>query len=448
MAVFTINSAELNVVLESMTLSVDNVTSLSFSLWGLNDEEVTIEWGDGTSSSAIIKNTFPSPTFSKSYGTPYTGVITVKAQDLTNITRFISGSKWAYTMTEIANFDGLLILNNSSNTTSTISGNISDLPNTLTNISLYGNTITGNINTKPNIQTFLIQGNNTLSGDIGLMPNTTYFEFSGQNTITGDIGLVNVATTSLNIHGQNTVFGDIVNMPTSVSTLRLSGLNTVTGNINSFNPDAGNMSINVSGQNTIFGDVTTILPTINAFNIGGLNTLTGNLGNMPPSFGFMDLSGPSHNISGTLTNIDYQLTLNGGIGTITGPVDNYQAPNKIDVNGSHSGITLSDFGLIDKTQGKIDFGFQAAGFAGDLTYTAGLWNLGATNKIRISWNSTGNGMSPAEKDQFLIDLNNSNFDKGPSVISMSTNSLPRTSASDAARAQLIADGVLFLGSDL
>ena len=70
------------------------------------------------------------------------------------------------------------------------------------------------------------------------------------------------------------------------------------------------------------------------------------------------------------------------------------------------------------------------------------WNLGTGDFLGLTLRVTNpaNALTPAEVDQFLIDLDSYNFNKGPSSLGL-LGGFSRTTASDAAFSNLVGAGV-------
>jgi hypothetical protein len=271
-----------------------------------------INWGDGNI------ETFPSGLTRTNhiYSSPYTGQIKILSTNLTTITYFESNtfphnsqSLWTST-SELQKLDGLLNLTGNYSNGLFITGNVLNLPRTLTLIESNNNNLSGNTSNLPRFLTLLaISGNNTISGDTSGFPSTlsSALDLQGNNTVSGNTSdLPRMSTSStIIIRGQNTISGDTSNLP-SVRQLRIEGTspggNTISGSIsnlprslvtcqidgnNVINGDISTVPPNIQvflirGNNTISGDVTTLPSTSVAINIGGYNTLTGDLFSLPP----------------------------------------------------------------------------------------------------------------------------------------------------------------------
>jgi hypothetical protein len=267
-----------------------------------------IDWGDG------IIETFPPGTtkINHTYSSPYTGQIKILSTNLTTITSFTSEtnphnsqSLWTST-SELNKLDGLLTLNVQNGNGLFITGDVTDLPTTLTSLIVYNNNLSGDTSNIPPILTLMaIYGVNTISGDTSGFPSTltSVLDLQGNNTVSGDTSdLPRMLTGStMIIKGQNTISGDTTDLP-AVRQLRITGFNTISGSvlnlprsfviceIDGYNTINGNIStvppniqiLLISGNNTVSGDVTTLPSTSVAIDIEGSNTLTGDLFSLPP----------------------------------------------------------------------------------------------------------------------------------------------------------------------
>ena len=321
---------------------------------------------------------------SHTYPTPYTGNILIKSSDLSSITTLspynvspvITNTSVRYLEIETSQInllDGLLTMGTIGNpTTYFISGDISDLPSTLTRFQTYysncfgdiqdlppnlvsfvvnqfgsnytnqSNTITGDVTNLPppltlieiggsntlsgNIQNFpspgfdiRIGGLNVIGGNIGLMSTSTHpslirFWIYGNNTISGDLGGISNSVTDIDLRGKNFVTGDIATLPPSLNFLTVWGIspggNTLYGNISTFTYLTLNKII-IYGNNTISGNISSInLKTSATFDIDGLNTITGDIATFGNSndYGSITIRG-NNTIYGNIQNLPSNATV-------------------------------------------------------------------------------------------------------------------------------------------
>jgi len=165
---------------------------------------ITIEWGDGTSTTYSGYQAF-----SKDYGSVGNRIVTIN-----NANAFT----YFYVPTVGAN----------------ISFDIAKLPRNVTVLYILGsNTIYGDISKAPSALTYLyVAGNNTLSGDIGEnLSSIATFRIQGANTIGGDVNDISVLTTYFYITGNNIITGDIANLKSALATFYCRGNNTLYGDM-------------------------------------------------------------------------------------------------------------------------------------------------------------------------------------------------------------------------
>ena len=281
-----------------------------------------IDWGDGI-------ETFP-PGITKInhiYSSPYTGQIKILSTNLTTITSFNSEtnphnsqSLWT-TTSELQKLDGLLSLNVQNSNGLFITGDVNNLPTTLTSLIVYNNNLSGDTSNLPQFLTLMaIYGTNTISGDTSGFPSTltSVLDLQGNNTVSGDTSnLPSMLTTStMIIRGQNTISGDTSGLP-AVRQLRITGNNTISGSVlnlpsslviceidgfNTINGDISTVPPNIQiflcdGNNTISGDITTLPLTSRSINIQGLNTITGDLFLLPPLITGLRINGSNNTFS-------------------------------------------------------------------------------------------------------------------------------------------------------
>ena len=93
-----------------------------------------------------------------------------------------------------------------------------------------GNTTSGDISNLPSSMTYYSNtGSNTTSGDIANLPaSMALYVNTGSNTTSGDIANLPASLTHYNNQGVNTTSGDIANLPSSMTYYSNRGVNTVT----------------------------------------------------------------------------------------------------------------------------------------------------------------------------------------------------------------------------
>jgi hypothetical protein len=383
---------------DRMTIQASNLNSFTASFTFNNTGYMTVYWGDGTADSVPYSSNTQLP--AHTYGSAYNGDIIIEATDLSHITTFnilttytnpSSPIPLAIAGSEFAKLDGLVNVNirnatvtatipqlaptiqnleiwpaNISGTTTqigshftnnmnkiflleltNISGDIDNLPSTLTNVQIYGNnTLTGDIaNIPPNCILFAVIGKNTLSGSLKNLPNPSFL-------------------TTFNVQGLNTISGDIATFPTSsqLTLLSITGDsgsgyngNTISGSIDNCTWNAGLQVFQIKGSNTISGNIATLSPCtslqqliVTGENVSipsAGNTLSGSLASLSSSLNIVSISG-KNTISGTLANISSLTNLTyfelSGLNTISGDVkDIPTSVSYINIQGNNTINTYS-----------------------------------------------------------------------------------------------------------
>jgi hypothetical protein len=261
-----------------------------------------IDWGDGIES-------FPSGSTNifHTYSSPYTGPIKILSTDLSSITNFSSEtnphnsqSLWTST-SELEKLDQLDDLRAWPNDGLFITGNVLNLPRTLTEISLQNTDITGSTFNLPRFLTLMaISGSNTISGDTSGFPSTftSVLDLQGNNTVSGDTSdLPRMLTSSfMVIRGQNTISGDTFDLP-SVRQLRISGINEISGTV--LNLPRSLIICEIDGDNTISGSISTVPPNIQILLMLGNSAVSGNITTLPSTSRAVRIEG-SNTLTGDL----------------------------------------------------------------------------------------------------------------------------------------------------
>jgi len=315
-------------VLESFSMTASFVTNIALHIVN-STVAFRVDWGDGTATDYAIGSHVHD--ISHTYTGSYSGPITFYSTNLTGIIGFydadysggssaplwpafncLKGGSLTISTTELAKLDGCVeieILN------SKTTGDVNNLPKSLTRVVLWGNgrpgsavcdtIVNGNISNLPPLATVInIAGLNTLTGDIANLPTPP--------GITGGYKIY--------IDGYNTIWGDIQNLPTGATgsnynVAELLGNNIITGNISNLPSDylkiyfgGGRDDIHTDGYgNTVWGNLADINPNMIEFDVRGENSLTGNLSS----------------INSTVLKVFYLR----GRSTITGVITNIVAPN-------------------------------------------------------------------------------------------------------------------------
>jgi hypothetical protein len=430
---FIINAVGVNQIYSTYVNSGFTITSsLTFK----------IDWGDGNI------ETFPSGTTRTNhiYSSPYTGQIKILSTNLTTITSFESNtaphnnqSLWTST-SELQKLDGLLTLATFVSDGLFITGNVLNLPRTITYLNIFNNNISGNTsNLPPSLNTMIIYGSNTISGDtlgfpVGMRGNLILFGNNtvsgntsnlprvtnsiiwiiGQNTISGDTsGLP--STREIRIQGQNTISGNLSNLPRSLTACQFDGLNTISGNISTLPPSIQILVIN--GDNTVSGDVLNFPRTLIAVSIRGYNTITGNVSTLPPNLTSLILENKTYPIL---------VTIFGDISTL---------PSNLIT------VTISSNGIFSGNTSNLPSKITSFTLTGNITFSYSSGRVWANNFIRLqiipiigSWT----GFTSTETDNLLIDIQPKYIYASNNSFTIKCGSTPkRTSASDAAYNALV-----------
>lgn len=325
--------------------------------------------------------------------------------------------------------------------TNTISGNVSQLPAGITAVRIgMGNTITGDIADLPFTALYHIDisGSNTIYGDIADIPATVtlfhvlglntidgdianfksgmlYVNIGGYNTVTGDIADIVSTITSITIAGYNTIYGDLVDLPGTLVSVSIEGDNVIDGDIADL-PAGTLTSLTLLGDTTVYGDIVNIPASVRYFYIGGTNTITGDLADLHSAMGTFNVSGNN---------------------TIYGLVE--------DLPASIISITLHGQNTVSGDFGGLPTACYYAYFTGLNTISDYMTKTWLQSGYTIILTPTGaGGLSSAEVDQFLIDIDNDcpfTITYRRTIDIRGTNAAP-TATSVVARASLIAKGVL------
>ncbi len=191
----------------------------------------------------------------------------------------------------------------------TFSGDIANFSATLDYILIGGNysSLTGDISDLPEgLLSIIFSGVNDITGDIANLPSTlTYCNIAGSNTISGNVSGFSAAIRTISIAGSNTITGDISGIPDTITSLGLSGNNTVSGNISGLPTSA--TSIDIQGSNTLTGSVAGLPSGITRFYVQGNNTISGTIADIPSGITQFYVQG-NNTITGDLADISNSIT--------------------------------------------------------------------------------------------------------------------------------------------
>ena len=240
---FTQTGNEIKVIPLWASFTTAPTTSVNWRVVTKNGGQYRVDWGDGT---ITTHNSFATAT--KTYSTPYSGVIKIGAVNggIANVDGIRStAGAWNFDISIIKNqIPDLTYEVHFSGNSMALTGNIASLPSGL-NYALFFEgslmTLTGNIASLPSgltYQVVFIGNSMTLTGDISTLPTgLTYQVYFNGNlmTLTGNIASLpsGLTFTVFFVGSQMTLTGDISNLPSGLTnTVFLEGnLMTLTGDI-------------------------------------------------------------------------------------------------------------------------------------------------------------------------------------------------------------------------
>ena len=182
---------------QSFTINVSNMNALSFIINSTG--KFSVEWEPGVISYYNIPG---SATRSHTYTSPYTGQVRISSPNLSRIKSFVTNSS-SFTAaplrsvtifgTEIQKLVGLLTLNVGFGLDISLYCSTSQLPSTLTSISIYKGDLSGNLQYLPSGTTYLNVLGTSMTGNINQLPiGLTTCVIGGTNTVSGEIGRAHV----------------------------------------------------------------------------------------------------------------------------------------------------------------------------------------------------------------------------------------------------------------
>ena len=278
-------------------ITIENVSSGSGGISIDSLSNFSIVWGDGSVDSFTAGNNRQA---SHTYDTPYTGEIIIQTADLSNITELLVQSKphpnqsLSVTTTELGKLDGLLKFLVTQSDGLFVTGDVNNLPNSLTQLTIFNTNVSGNTsNLPPLLTSCTITGTNTIDGNtLGLPRNLTYLNIEGINTISGLTSDIPRTNNTCIITGRNTISGNTSGLPNAANIINIGGTspggNTITGDVGSIYPS---LQISISGNNTISGNIGGVnAPTFNLV-ITGDNEISGNISGLPTTLINLDIKG-------------------------------------------------------------------------------------------------------------------------------------------------------------
>ena len=287
-------SCTFSIYIPDLAFHATAADTLSLHLDSDNNQSYTVSWGDGT-----ITTYSDATTNQHVYASPFTGDVTVYVTDTAAVDVFEVSGAFDFDISKLAPFSGLLTFE--AGDANQITGDIADLPATLTTLTLMGdnttfgdlanlpaslisytnygaNTTSGDVDDLPaTLTSFYNDGNNTTSGNIAFLPfGLVYYLNDGNNTVSGDIGNLHASMYFFSTDGNNSTSGDISNLPANINTYSNKGNSTVTH----FFTGNANLPPNLTQESTIdamtTAEVDLLLNDLNAID-WGLTTGTINL---------------------------------------------------------------------------------------------------------------------------------------------------------------------------
>jgi hypothetical protein len=485
-----------SIPLLEFTMSGNSLNSVSFASF-TSSNSLIVDWGDSiTSSYSAPLTTGVTHTYSGIYSS-FTGTLKFKTLNYGSITNITSTntitastiSGLTMSTSELSKLTSLTTYQLGSFGSAVgrgfTTGVSSQLPRSLTTISMGYTNLSGNVSDIPTGSTFTrIEGDNVLSGGTAGLPRPTglsYIAVTGQNTISGNTtDLPQLSSFSiLSITGQNTITGPVSGFPSNLTYVQIEGNNTISGTTNDFpstltdrcivrgnsfisGPISGiprtSKVIRLDGTNNgqIFGNILDIPSGATTFITGYLSNITGGTEQIYTGITQFRVFGPESKVTGTTQDIPRNITIfqmtGNTLGDITGDVGNLPTTlqeftmydgNSISGNTAGlSGLTnLAFFSLYGNNTifGSIT-GFPTSnlialslGGANQVTgYTSGTTWTNGMEAVTISSSVPGVGFTNNAIDGLLIDLSNYTWVSGGNIFLEGIDTPKRTAASDAA----------------
>nr|QNO42438.1 hypothetical protein ADMFNEEM_00004 [Methanosarcinales archaeon ANME-2c ERB4] len=229
-----------------------------------------------------------------------------------------------------------------------------------------------------------------ISFNIASLPaSLTYFGCYGNNTCNGDIASLPASLTHFYCIGSNTCNGDIASLPASLTYFYCTGSNTCNGDIASL--PASLTYFGCIGSNTCNGDIASLPASLTYFYCTGSNTCNGDIASLPASLTHFGCAGNN--------------TCNGDIASL---------PASLIYLYCTGNNTIADY------------------------TTPHTWTTKPTTFIVVPVGA--GGLSTAEVDNLLIDFDADLVWAAGNVITLMGTNAARSVASDAAVANMVAEG--------
>lgn len=398
-----------------VTANVTAVTKIgNTSPWLVtSSQNFKVVWGDGTD------NTYTAGTnvsVTHTYSTAYTGSIKIQPVDPNSITKLdLTGGATPVLVNtvelktaELSKFGNLEILN--TNEDILVSGAASDLPSTLKTISIPTTTLSGNVLELPeSLVNLTLSGNNTLTGNVtGLPKGLITLSLIGNNSVSGNIANLPPSLTTITIMGNNNISGNIQDLSTTVVSCVIMGSNSIAGTVSLMTSHSTLTNLVIEGNNTISGNLSGFSPTnIISLGITGSNTITGSLSSLPYGSTQSVIISGNNTISGSINSLPAKLlVLNiGGSNTVSGDLTAGLPTNltTLVIDGTGAGVITGNITGLPSTVSRFGV-FAGNTVSGTLsTMPAAMLNFQVTGANTL----TGDiGLIPANVNTFVLQGSN------------------------------------------
>src|SRR5574343_146485 len=156
-------------------------TAQSYTMAGTAGTKSYVSWGDGT----VELISWPGADQTISHTPSVSGYLWVRFNNPQNITKFRyeTEQKLYFSLSWFTVCKNLTYFYQANVVTTSITGNLSSIPNA-TYVDISGsNTVTGNLSSIPNATTVSIWGSNTVTVDLSSISKATYVSIWGSNTV-------------------------------------------------------------------------------------------------------------------------------------------------------------------------------------------------------------------------------------------------------------------------
>lgn len=287
----------------------------------------------------------------------------------------------------------------------------------------------GNLTPLSELVVVSIAGNNTVSGDVSKLKKIISLYVAGTNTLSGSITNL-TSLTYLSVAGNNTISGSISNL-VKLTFLRILGQTTIGGSISNLT-ELTYLYIYSSVGVTVTGSLT-LLTKLNYLRMGVGSNISGDITNLILLTNIQP--GATNSITGDISKLTELNTIDAlGLNTLYGSID---ALNKL------SYLTIDGNNAIEGDLKNISSVLTRCYIIGGrmVNYTSGgNWSkitAGGTITIKPD---TGYGLSSSEVDLLLQEISATKVEGRAITVDLRGANQARTSASDAAVADIVTDG--------